>query len=150
MAVLIVLLGSLMLFRAAGALGVEALDSWLAAARWALALMLLFTAAAHFTRMKEDLVRMVPPWVRWPRQVVALTGVCEVLGAIGILVPATRKLAGILLIVFFIAILPANIHAARAGASLGGRPATPLWLRIPMQLLFIALAWCVTQPVASS
>ncbi len=150
MAVLIVLLGSLLLFRAAGALGVEALDSWLAAARWALALMLLFTAAAHFTRMKEDLVRMVPPWVRWPRQVVALTGACEVLEAIGILAPATRQLAGILLIVFFIAILPANIHAARAGAFLGGRPATPLWLRIPMQLLFIALAWWVTQPVASS
>jgi hypothetical protein len=45
-----------------------------------------------------------------------------------------------------IAIFPANVHAARSGASLGGRPATPLALRLPMQLLFIGLAWWVTQP----
>lgn len=146
MAVLIVLFGSLLLFRAAGALGAAALDSWVAAARAALAAMLLFTSAAHFTRMKEDLVRMVPDWVPAPRRVVALTGLCEILGAAGILVPGTRRLAGILLILFFIAIFPANVHAARSGASLGGRPATPLALRLPMQLLFIGLAWCVTRP----
>ena len=146
MAVLIVLFGSLLLFRAAGALGVPALDTWMAAARAALAAMLLFTASAHFTRMKEDLIRMVPAWVRAPRLVVALTGVCEILAAVGILVPGTRRPAGILLIIFFIAVFPANVHAARSGASLGGRPATPLAMRLPMQILFIVLAWWVTQP----
>lgn len=75
-----------------------------------------------------------------------MTGLCEILGAVGILVPGTRRLAGILLILFFIAVFPANVHAARSGASLGGRPATPLALRLPMQLLFIALAWWVTRP----
>ena len=146
MAVLIVLFGSLLLFRAAGALGVGALDSWVAAARGGLGAMLLLTAAARFTRMKEDLVRMVPAWVPAPRLVVALTGMWEAVAAVGILVPGTRRLAGIFLILFFIAVFPANVHAARSGASLGGRPATPLALRLPMQLLFITLAWWVTQP----
>ena len=54
---------------------------------------------------------------------------------------------------FFVAVLPANIHAARAGVTLGGEPATPLALRIPMQLLFIGLTWwsavrAVTRPAA--
>jgi len=107
--------------------------------------MLFFTATAHFTSMKEDLLRMVPTWVPRPRLAVAFTGVCEILAAIGIQLPQTRRAAGILLILFFIAVFPANVHAARSGAPLRGRPATPLWLRLPMQLLFIVLAWWVTR-----
>jgi len=122
------------------------LDSWLVAARWALSLMLLFTATAHFNQMKKDLASMVPSWVPWPRQVVAFTGACEILAAIGIQLRETRRVAGILLILFFVTVFPANVYAARSGASLRGRPATPLWLRLPMQLLFIALAWWVTRP----
>jgi uncharacterized membrane protein len=45
------------------------------------------------------------------------------------------------LVAFFLAILPANIHAARAGVTLRGKPATSLWLRIPMQFLLIAIAF---------
>jgi uncharacterized membrane protein len=70
---------------------------------------------------------------------VFFTGLCELAGAIGLVIPMTRRAAGIALIFFFIAVLPANIHAARAGITLRGRPATPLWLRIPMQVLFIFL-----------
>jgi uncharacterized membrane protein len=146
MIVLIVLFGSWLLFRAAGAVGVHALDSWIASCRWALALMLFFTATAHFTRMKGDLLRMVPKWVPWPQAMVLFTGVCEIMGAIGILVPQTRQLAGILLILFFISVFPANIRAAKEEITLAGRPATQLWLRLPMQLLFIGLTWWVSRP----
>jgi len=59
-------------------------------------------------------------------------------------IPETRRAAGIALILFFIAVLPANIHGARASVTLRGRPATSLWLRIPMQILFIVLAWWST------
>ncbi len=55
--------------------------------------------------------------------------------------PRVRLAAGIALIVFFIAVFPANIHAARAGVTLRGEPATPLVIRIPMQVLFIGLTW---------
>jgi uncharacterized membrane protein len=115
------------------------------ATRYALAVMLGFTASAHFTKMKEDLVRMVPDWVPWPRTMVYFTGVCELLGAVGLVIPALRHAAGFALIVFFVLVFPANVHAARADVSLGTRPATPLWLRAPMQLLFIWLAWWSTQ-----
>ena len=103
--------------------------------------MLLFTASAHFTRMKEDLVRMMPDWVPWPRAMVYFTGMCELAGAIGLLIPSLRLAAGIALIVFFILAFPANVKAARTGSTLRGKAATPLWLRAPMQLLFIGLTW---------
>ena len=67
------------------------------------------------------------------------TGACEILGAIGLLLSWTRIYAAAGLILLLIAILPANVHAARAEVIIRGKPATPLIVRIPMQLLFIAL-----------
>lgn len=145
MTVLIVLLVALFLFRGIGALGFETFASWPAATRYALAVMLFFTASAHFTSMKEDLVRMVPNWVPRPRAVVLLTGICEILGAIGLLLPSLQHVAGVGLILFFFAVFPANVRATRAGVTLRGKPATPLWLRTPMQILFIVLTWWSTQ-----
>ncbi|HWR17204.1 MAG TPA: DoxX family protein [Terriglobales bacterium] len=140
MAVLGVLLVSWMIFRVLGFLGVRMFNSWRDSARFALALMLLFTAAAHFTSMKADLVRMVPAWVPAPDAIVFFTGLCEIAGAIGLIVPYFTRPAAISLIVFFLAVLPANINAVRTGATLRGRPATSLMLRIPMQILFIVIA----------
>jgi uncharacterized membrane protein len=145
MLVLLILVASILIFRGLGFVGLSALDSWPVAARDGFAVMLLFTASAHFTSMKEDLIRMTPPWVPWPRAMVFFTGLCELAGAIGLVIPTTRRAAAIALILFFIAVLPANIHAARAGVTLRGRPPTPLWLRLPMQMLFIALAWWCTR-----
>src|SRR4030095_16578118 len=138
MLVLFVLLGSLLIFRGLGAAGFQAFASWAAATRYALAVMLVFTASAHFTRMKDDLVRMMPKWIPWPRAMVYFTGVCELAGAIGLLIPSPRFAVGVSLSAFFILVFPANVKAARAEVTLGGRAATPLWIRAPMQLLFIA------------
>jgi uncharacterized membrane protein len=107
--------------------------------------MFCFTAAAHFNRMSDDLVRMVPRWVPWPRAVVYFTGVCEIAGAIGLLVPPLRRVAGIALIAFLIAVFPANVGADRKRLTIAGRRATPLLIRLPMQVLFIALVWWATQ-----
>jgi uncharacterized membrane protein len=145
MLVLIVLVASILIFRALGFAGAPAFASWSADVRDGLAVMLLFTGSAHFTSMKEDLIRMTPRWVPRPRAMVLFTGLCEIAGAIGLVIPSMRRAAGDALILFFIAVLPANIQAARAGVTLRGRPATPLWLRVPMQILFIILAWWSTQ-----
>jgi uncharacterized membrane protein len=145
MAVLVVLLASLVLFRGLGALGIEAVSSWQGAAVWALAVMFSFTASAHFTKMKKDLINMVPKSFPNPGFLVHLTGVLEVLGAVGLLVPATRELAGLGLALLVIVMFPANVSAALRGVPMRGRPPTPLWLRIPMQLLFIALALWASQ-----
>src|SRR5690349_18949005 len=103
MIVLFVLLISILVFRGVGELGVPLFASWQTAARFGLAVMLLFTASARFTRMKEDLIRMVPPRIPNPRAMVYFTGVCEILGAIGLTIPSLSKLTGITLIIFFIA-----------------------------------------------
>lgn len=145
MILMAVLFGSLLLYRGLGAAGVEALATWPAATRWALATLFLLTASAHFNRMKDDLVRMLPAWVPAPRLTIYLTGVCEILGAIGLLLPETRRWAGLALILFLVAIFPANVKAAREGLTIRGKPAPPLVLRLPMQLLLIGLLWWTTQ-----
>ena len=141
MIVLKILVGATLLARLLGVGGIEGLDSWPAATRVGLAAMFVFTALAHFNSMRHDLARMLPSSVPKPLAVIYFTGVCEMLGAIGLLLPTTRTYAAAALIVFLVAVLPANIHAARAGITLRGKPATPLLVRIPMQLLFIALTW---------
>ena len=139
--VLLILVLSCLIFRALGFAGIPVFAAWQASARDALSLMLVFTGVSHFTSLKEDFVRMMPPSIPWPRGMVYFTGVCEIAGAVGLLLPEFRRAAAYALIAFFLAILPANIHAARAGVTLRGKPATSLWLRIPMQILFIAIAF---------
>ena len=141
MAPLIVLIVAILIFRGLGAWRVRSLDSWPAATRAGLAVMFCFTAMAHFNSMRHDLVKMVPPWVPQPELVIYLTGVCEIAGALGLLFPKTRRIAAIALILFLIAVFPANMHAAREGVLLRGQPATPLVPRALMQLLFIGLTW---------
>lgn len=144
MAVLVVLLVSLLFFRGLGALGIEGLSSWQVSVAWALAVMFLFTAGAHFTRTREDLAKMVPLAFPNPRFLVTLTGVLEAIGAVGLLLPATRGPSGIGLALLMVAMLPANVDARRRGIKLRGRPSTPLWLRVPMQALFVGLALWVS------
>jgi uncharacterized membrane protein len=149
--VLIVLFVSWLVFRGPGALDIAAFASWHLLARFALAVMFVFTGLAHFTRTKHDMARMVPSGFPQPVAMVYFTGICEWLGAIGLLAAKTREAAAVALIVMPVAIFPANIRAAREALTVGGRPATRLWLRAPMQILFIArsrvarLLFCVAQ-----
>ena len=141
MIVLIVLVGSWLIFRAIGAFGVSALATWHDTARYALAVMFTFTGISHFTKLKDDMVKMMPALFPKPLLLVYITGVLELMGAAGLLLPATRVAAGICLILFLLAVFPANVKAAREKVLLNNRPATPLWLRLPMQALFIVLIW---------
>ena len=139
------LLVSLLVFRSLGALGVEPLADWRNAAACALALMFLFTASAHFMSTRRDLVAMVPAAFPRPDLLVSVTGVLEILGVIGLLIPATRGLAGIGLVLLLVAMFPANVAAARKGGPLRGKPPTPLPLRLSLQLVFIGVTWWATQ-----
>jgi uncharacterized membrane protein len=146
MIVLVVLLVSLVLFGGLGALGVGALSTWHEVVAWALATMFLFTASSHFVaRTREDLIAMVPGVLPKPALLVSLTGILEALGAVGLLIPATRGLAGLCLVLLLVALLPANVSAARRGVSMRGRAPTPLLVRIPMQILFVGLTLWATQ-----
>lgn len=136
----IVLVGSLLLFRALGALVTPFFRSWVTSLRWALAVMFLLTASAHFGARRPDLVRMVPRSFPAPELIVTLTGVAEILGAAGLLFPRLAPWAASGLALLLVAMFPANVHAARAGLSIGDAPVTPLVPRAVLQVMFLAAA----------
>lgn len=109
--------------------------------RIAMAVMLLFTAIGHFVFTK-GMSMMLPDFIPYKTEVVYLTGIIEIAGAIGLFIPNFRILTAWLLIAFFILILPANIYAALKHidyqkGTFDGNGLTYLWFRVPLQILFI-------------
>jgi len=143
MHVLAVLFGSLLLYRVLRFAGVSLFANWMESAQFALATMFAFTAVSHFAPMRKNLIAMVPPSLPRPDLLVFATGVLELAGAAGLLFGATRFWAACGLILLMAAMLPANVSAARRGIEIRGRSTTPLWLRIPMQILFVIWTWYV-------
>jgi uncharacterized membrane protein len=139
-----VMLGAILLARGVGALGWEALDGWQASVRTGLSIMFVFTGVAHFGRTRADLIRMVPPRFPQPATLVTTTGIAELAGAIGLLIPAVAGWAANGLMLLLVAMFPANIHAARTGHTIGGRPHTRMAVRLPLQALWIGLLWWST------
>lgn len=97
-------------------------------------------------------LQMMPAYLPWHHELVAISGVCEVLGGVGVLVPRTRHHAAWGLIALLVAIFPANLHLALNEVPLGGsvRPRWAMWLRLPFQLVFIAWAYWYTRPLSGS
>jgi uncharacterized membrane protein len=126
--------------RLAGALLIPALDSWPAALRSGFVPTLALTASAHWGRRRHDLVRMIPPAFKNPGALVTLTGILELAGAVGLLIRPLAPWAALGLGLLFIAVFPANVRAARQQLTIGGRRATPLPLRLVIQVIFIAAA----------
>lgn len=142
-----VLLLSFIVLRALGACGLSRVATWHACAAHALAIMLVMTSSAHFVPAgvtfmpnHDEMTAMVPPMLPFPSAVVYATGVLELAGAIGLLRPRTRTAAGLCLATLFVVMFPANIYAAAEGMQLAGKSVTPLWQRIPEQLLYIGFA----------
>lgn len=95
---------------------------------------------------------IVPPWLPAPRLLVDLSGVFEVAGGIGILVPSLRKTARWGLIALLIAVFPANIHMALNPEQFAdwGMPLWALYLRLPLQFVFIAWVFWSGIPAPAS
>ncbi|AHH17411.1 hypothetical protein NONO_c26190 [Nocardia nova SH22a] len=124
--------------RLAGVFDVEWLDSWPHALRIGLAAMFLLTASAHFLQPRRDgLIAMVPPRLPSAPALVTLTGILEVAGAVGLLIPAVAPIAASALVVLMVVMFPANVRAARADL---GIKTMPLPVRTVVQVVFIAAA----------
>ena len=97
-----------------------------------------FFAIGHFA-LTEDLALMLPPFVPGRRAIVLITGVLEVLIALGLLIPRTRRTAGIVSIVVLLLFFPANVYSAFAGVGYGAKEWGPWYLavRAPLQALLI-------------
>ena len=107
--------------------------------RVSLSLMLVATGIAHFTKT-EEMIQMLPIFLPCKEGIIYATGFAEFLAAAGLLTKGFSRLTSILLIVFFLAILPANIVGSFNEVALGGMENGPsyLYFRIPLQLFFIA------------
>ena len=110
--------------------------------RAAVSAMFVLTGMSHFI-FTAQMAQMVPSMIPWSITVVYVTGVLEILGAIGLLVHRTRHLAAWALILFLLAVLPANVYAAVNHTGMGGHVDGPsyLWVRIPLQVFFIGWLW---------
>lgn len=111
----------------------------------AMGVMLFFTAIAHFA-FNKGMAMMLPPFIPFKKQVVYLTGLIEILAGIGLLIKPYRHMTSVLLIIFFILILPANIYAAIKGVdhekgNYAGNGLKYLWFRMPLQIFFIEWVW---------
>lgn len=102
---------------------------------------------AHFAATDIE-IRIVPPYVPWPREAVLISGVFEILGALGLLLSATRRAAGIGLFILTLAVTPANIYMLQR-SDLFDIPAWILVARLPLQLVLLALILLSTTPVSS-
>ena len=110
-------------------------------ARIAMAIMLSFTAVGHFVFTK-GMSMMIPPFVPFKTIVVYLTGIFEIMLAIGLLIPRFQVLSGWALIVFLVFMLPGNVYAAMHNVNFqegtfDGPGLIYLCFRIPFQVFLI-------------
>lgn len=136
---LFVLVMSILVLRAVGFLGVRRLSSWREAGLLAVVIMFLFTGSTHFTEMKHGYAAMLPGFVPMKISIIYMTGALQIAGAVGLLIPRTRRLAGISLALLLVAMFPGNVYAALNDVPFRGEPPTPLWLRTPIQLFYIGM-----------
>jgi uncharacterized membrane protein len=108
----------------------------------------LLGGLAHFAFTQAEM-RIVPAWVPWPRAMVLITGVLELAGAAGLLVPRTRAAAAWGLFALTIAVTPANVHMLQHADAFPGVPYVALLLRLPLQVVLLALIWRVGRSARS-
>ncbi|MDP9008885.1 MAG: hypothetical protein M3N91_09320 [Pseudomonadota bacterium] len=100
-------------------------------------LWFMIGGVAHFSFTEAEM-RIVPPSIPWPRAAVLVSGVFELLGAVGILIPVTRRAAGIGLFLLTLAVTPANVYMLQH-AELFDVPRWALVVRLALQAALLAL-----------
>jgi len=98
-----------------------------------------FAGYMHFRR-PGFFLRAMPPYIPFPFHMpaVLISGFFEILGGLGLIFSRSRRVAGIGLIALLAAVFPANIYMAMDSAQFGPIPPAVLWLRLPLQFVFMA------------
>ncbi|WP_299225809.1 hypothetical protein [uncultured Psychroserpens sp.] len=117
-------------------------------ARIAMSIMLCFTAIGHFAFTK-GMSMMIPQFIPYKTNLVYITGLFEILLAIGLLIPKFKVISGWALIIFLLFMLSANIYGSINNVNyqkgtFDGNGLYYLWFRIPLQLMFIAWIYLST------
>ncbi len=103
-------------------------------------LFFLLGGVSHFIFM-ESFIKIMPNYLGFHKELVIVSGVFEILGAIGLLIHRTRLFAGYGLIALSIAVFPANINMALHPELFPDMSVTMLYVRLPLQVLIIAFIW---------
>lgn len=114
--------------------------------RIALVLLALFFIAAGINHFVHPgfYVRIIPPWLPAHARLVGISGICEILGGIGVLVPNTRRFAGVGLIALLVAVFPANVQMAmHPGLYADVGTVQAFYIRLPLQLVLIGWVWWI-------
>lgn len=110
-----------------------------------LAAMLYISAGTlHFVK-PEPYLKIMPPYIPWHALLVQLSGLCEIVGGLGLLIAGTRRASAWGLIALLIAVFPANVYMATHPMEAGAISIAPAvrWGRLPIQgLLILWLWWC--------
>ncbi|MCA9675578.1 MAG: DoxX family protein [Kofleriaceae bacterium] len=121
------------------------------ALRWLLTVAMVAVGISHFVR-PETYVAMVPDALPWHLALVYVSGVAEICGGLGLILPRTRRAAAWGLILLYLSVFPANVNMAVNHLPLGGEPVPTwaLWARLPAQAVLIAWAWWYTSPSSTT
>lgn len=109
----------------------------------------ILAGAGHFI-VTRAYVRIMPDYLPAHRELVLLSGAAEIVGGIGLLIPQTRRTAAWGIILFLIAVFPANLWMVQHPERFPDVPLWVSWVRLPLQLALIAWAWQYTKPDATS
>jgi uncharacterized membrane protein len=107
--------------------------------RLALAAFYLAAGIFHLTA-PGGFLRIMPPGIPFPEAVVAITGICEMAGAMGLLLAPTRRWAAILLGLYALCVWPANMHHAFGGVHVPPLPDS-WWYHGPRLAFQPVLIW---------
>ena len=103
-------------------------------------LLFIAAGAVHFIR-PATYEKIGPPQLGHAPELVAISGIAEIAGGLGLLIPRTRRAAGLGLVALLVAVWPANIYMAiEADRFAAAAPAWVLWARVPLQ---VAIIWWV-------
>ena len=112
------------------------------AARVALGVLFIVAGIMHFV-VPDFYTAIIPASFPAPAALVALSGLAEMAGGMGLMIPRVRQLAGVGLVLLLIAVFPANLEMLRQARLRSGPEwvEVALWLRLPLQVVLIWLVW---------
>ena len=116
---------------------------------YTLAFLFVGAGLAHFL-LTRRYVATVPPYLPAPALLVYVSGVAEIAGGLGLLLPATRRWASWGLIALLVAVFPANVYMLQSHGAGLHVPQWALWLRLPLQGVLMAWVWWAGQPDKSA
>jgi len=104
----------------------------------------------HFF-LPDPYLRIIPPFLPWPRILLRISGAAEIAGGLGLLLAKLRRFSAYGLMLLLVAVFPANVYMAVAHVSFPGMldESWVQWLRLPLQIPLVLWALYYTRPPAS-